>query len=65
MSDDREERIKARAFELWQQEGSLDGRTLGHWLQAEREIQEEQAVEARRRDQADVVGLAAAHNPTH
>ena len=42
MSDERDRRIKARAFELWQQEGSLDGRTLGHWLQAEREIQEEE-----------------------
>ena len=41
MIDERERRIKARAFELWQREGSLDGRTLGHWLQAEREIDEE------------------------
>ncbi|MCQ4629899.1 DUF2934 domain-containing protein [Shinella sp. CPCC 100929] len=44
MQDERDRRIKARAFELWQQEGSLDGRTLGHWLQAEREIQEEGRV---------------------
>ncbi|MDX3976128.1 DUF2934 domain-containing protein [Shinella sp.] len=42
MQDERERRIKARAFELWQQEGSLDGRTLGHWLQPEREVQEEE-----------------------
>ncbi|CAK7255568.1 MULTISPECIES: DUF2934 domain-containing protein [unclassified Shinella] len=62
MDDERERRIKARAFELWQREGSLDGRSLGHWLQAEREIQEEDEAEAARRD---VVGLAAAANPTH
>ncbi|MGQ3294634.1 MAG: DUF2934 domain-containing protein, partial [Shinella sp.] len=41
MIDERERRIKQRAFELWQREGSLDGRSLGHWLQAEREIEEE------------------------
>ncbi|WP_288081781.1 DUF2934 domain-containing protein [Shinella sp.] len=62
MEDERERRIKARAFELWQREGSLDGRSLGHWLQAEREIQEEEEAEAASRD---VVGLAAAANPTH
>lgn len=62
MADVRERRIKARAFELWQREGSLDGRSLGHWLQAEREIQEEDEAEAASRD---VVGLAAAANPTH
>lgn len=51
-----------RAFELWQREGSLDGRSLGHWLQAEREIQEEDEAEEASRD---VVGLSAAVNPTH
>jgi hypothetical protein len=42
VNDERDRRIKARAFELWQQEGSLDGRTLGHWLQAEKEIEDEE-----------------------
>ncbi|MCJ8024445.1 DUF2934 domain-containing protein [Shinella yambaruensis] len=62
MDDERERRIKARAFELWQREGSLDGRSLGHWLQAEREIQEEEEAEAASRHEG---GLAAAANPTH
>lgn len=62
MDDERERRIKTRAFELWQREGSLDGRSLGHWLQAEREIQEEDEAEAASRD---AVGLAGATNPTH
>ncbi|WP_432347927.1 DUF2934 domain-containing protein [Shinella yambaruensis] len=62
MQDERERRIKARAFELWQREGSLDGRSLGHWLQAEREIQEEEEAEAASRD---VVSLAASVNPRH
>lgn len=62
MIDERERRIKARAFELWQKEGSLDGRSLGHWLQAEREIDDE-ADEAVAEDKTEVVGLAAAVNP--
>ncbi|UNK36615.1 DUF2934 domain-containing protein [Shinella sp. H4-D48] len=62
MIDERERRIKARAFELWQKEGSLDGRSLGHWLQAEREIDEE-ADESVAEDKTEVVGLAAAVNP--
>lgn len=62
MAADRENQIRARAFELWQREGSLDGRTLGHWLQAEREVDEEIAEEAKR-DETEPVTLAGAVNP--
>ena len=31
-------RIAARAHELYEQRGSVDGRDLDDWLQAEREI---------------------------
>nr|WP_314094195.1 DUF2934 domain-containing protein [uncultured Shinella sp.] len=62
MNDDREQRIKDRAFELWQREGSLDGRSLGYWLQAEREIEEEIATEAPS-DEVEAVALAGAVNP--
>jgi hypothetical protein len=41
MTDGRHDRIRLRAFELWQQEGSLDGRSLSHWLQAEQELDED------------------------
>lgn len=58
MNDERERRIKARAFELWQREGSLDGRTLGHWLQAEREI-DEAPEEVVADDQPDVKAVSA------
>lgn len=61
MNDDREQRIKDRAFELWQREGSLDGRSLGHWLQAEREIEEEDAES--QKDNVESVALAGAVNP--
>ncbi|MXN45953.1 DUF2934 domain-containing protein [Shinella kummerowiae] len=30
MNDPRERRITALAFDLWQAEGSVDGRSLGH-----------------------------------
>ncbi|WP_421579402.1 DUF2934 domain-containing protein [Shinella sp. M31] len=63
MTDDRDQRIKDRAFELWQREGSLDGRSLGHWLQAEREIEEEDATEESRLDEVEPVALAGAVNP--
>jgi hypothetical protein len=46
MHDARERRITARAFELWQNEGCLDGRSLGHWLKAEKEVDDEIAGEA-------------------
>lgn len=57
MKDPRERRITARAFELWQDEGCLDGRSLGHWLKAEKEIDDEIAGEAvRSDDQAEPTG---------
>lgn len=62
MADHRENQIRARAFELWQRDGSLDGRTLGHWLQAEQEVDEESAREARR-DETEPVTLAGVVNP--
>lgn len=40
MNDERDRRITARAFELWQQSGAIDGQALAHWLQAEQEIKE-------------------------
>jgi len=61
MIDERERRIKAKAFELWQKDGSLDGRSLSHWLQAEKEIDDE----ADESVAEDPVVLAAAANPTH
>ena len=38
MTDDREDKIRRRAHELWQQAGQPDGRPDDHWYQAEREI---------------------------
>lgn len=41
MSDDREQRVKERAYQLWESEGRPSGRQDEHWGQARREIEEE------------------------
>lgn len=38
MDIDRETRIRQRAYQLWLDEGSPEGRRHDHWAQAEREI---------------------------
>ena len=38
MADDREARIRERAYDLWVSEGRPDGRDVDHWLRAEQEI---------------------------
>ena len=42
MRSDRDERIKQRAYELWQSEGHDHGRHEDHWHRAEREIAAEE-----------------------
>ncbi|GEP07432.1 hypothetical protein MOX02_54700 [Methylobacterium oxalidis] len=38
MGDDREERIRARAYEIWEREGSPAGHEMDHWVEAEQEL---------------------------
>jgi hypothetical protein len=38
MADDRQNRIRQRAHELWEREGRPDGAHERHWQQAEGEI---------------------------
>jgi hypothetical protein len=40
-----EDKIRQRAYELWQQSGKADGSEMDFWLQAEREIREEKPTE--------------------
>jgi hypothetical protein len=43
---DREERIRERAHQIWEQEGRPDGRQTGHWQRAAEEIDaEDEALE--------------------
>ena len=44
--DDREDRVRERAFALWKHEGSLSGRAEQHWRQAEAEIDAEDRAAA-------------------
>jgi hypothetical protein len=44
MSDERHEKIRQRAYEIWQREGGLHGDPERHWHQAEAEIDRESAL---------------------
>ncbi|TKB19789.1 MAG: DUF2934 domain-containing protein [Mesorhizobium sp.] len=44
MDDDRIEKIRRRAYEIWQREGSIHGDHERHWHQAEMEIDREAAL---------------------
>ena len=41
MSDNREDRVRQRAHEIWQREGQPEGQGARHWLEAEGEIDAE------------------------
>ena len=47
MMDAREERIKARAHELWEADGKPEGRDREHWEQAAKLVDEEERAQAR------------------
>jgi hypothetical protein len=36
--DELQDRVRQRAYELWEREGRPAGREYDHWLQAEREV---------------------------
>ena len=41
MDSDREHRIRKLAYQIWEKEGSLEGRECEHWRQAELQIDSE------------------------
>ena len=45
MDQDWEERIRARAYEIWEREGRQEGSHLAHWEQAENELRVEEGGE--------------------
>jgi hypothetical protein len=47
MSHDFENRIRARAYEIWENEGCPHGRDREFWLQAERELLEQPIAAAK------------------
>lgn len=40
---DREDKIRLRAYEIWEREGMV-GDPLDHWLRAERELEDEETA---------------------
>jgi hypothetical protein len=58
MTADREQRIRDRAHQIWQDEGCPEGRADEHWAQAEREVAE--AAPAPKPDKAPAVKKAPA-----
>ncbi|WEX10435.1 DUF2934 domain-containing protein [Chelativorans sp. AA-79] len=46
MTTEREDRIRRRAYELWEQEGRPEGREWDHWVQAAREVEAEEGGHA-------------------
>lgn len=44
MTETRDDRIRARAYDLWQSDGGKTGDDWAYWLQAEREISEQEAT---------------------
>jgi len=48
MESDREERVRERAYQIWQREGEPHGRADEHWAQAEAEVELEHELAADR-----------------
>jgi hypothetical protein len=40
MANDKQEKIRRRAYEIWESEGRPEGAHLRHWLQAKEELSE-------------------------
>jgi hypothetical protein len=50
--DNREEKIRARAYEIWEHQG-FTGDPEDHWLEAEREMTVEEQTTAASRDRSE------------
>jgi hypothetical protein len=51
--NERLERIRTRAYELWEQDGRPEGREWSHWLDAERDVDAEQNSELQTESMTD------------
>ena len=43
MQNQRNEKVRERAYQIWEREGRQDGRAEEHWSKAEQELAESQA----------------------
>jgi hypothetical protein len=53
------QRIRERAYKIWEEKGRSEGQEIEHWLEAERELSRE-GVQAPEISWSDLEGLAAA-----
>ncbi|TKB30737.1 MAG: DUF2934 domain-containing protein, partial [Mesorhizobium sp.] len=44
MGDDRDDKIRERAYQIWEREGGIHGDPERHWHRAEAEIDREAAL---------------------
>jgi hypothetical protein len=59
---DQESRKRARAYRIWEQEARPEGRHEEHWLQAERDLRDEDSIPEQA--SAGITGTAASPNAT-
>ncbi len=50
MDDDKEQRIRARAHQLWIEAGEPEGQALHHWQQAEQLVSDDRLATAEQTD---------------
>src|SRR5436305_8946907 len=62
MADDFDERVRQRAYEIWESEGHPHGREQQHWERARRELADQRAPAAddKPRSQTEPAGTARA-----
>ncbi len=63
MTDDKHERIRQRAHEIWEQAGRPEGAHMEHWEQAAAEIDAEKKQKAKSPKKAAVAKVAKAEKP--
>jgi hypothetical protein len=56
--DSRDERIRARAHDLWEAAGRPDGRASAHWQEAERLVEAEDREEERLKRRGPGIDIA-------
>jgi hypothetical protein len=61
MASEREEKIKSRAYAIWEREGRPHGRDRAHWAQAAREVDSENPAPA---DASQGIKVTAYNDPT-
>lgn len=60
-----EDRIRDRAYALWEAEGHPDGRDREHWARAERELTEEMELDVSETEEAERRPAAASGVQLH